>query len=185
MIEVLVSLLIITFGLLGLAGLQARATQGELESYQRAQALILLSDMADRLTSNRYAAACYAITTNANDGTPFVGGTAASAPAACGLAVGDTDSRARANQDLTEWHELLLGSAEVGSGGSMVGAMVGARGCISVNTATPPEYTIAVAWQGTVDTVSSSNNCAKAGNLYGSDGKRRVVSTAVVIPVLN
>ena len=47
MIEVLVSLLVITFGLLGLAGLQTRMQQAEFESYQRSQALVLLYDMVD------------------------------------------------------------------------------------------------------------------------------------------
>ncbi len=46
MIEVLVTIVILAFGLLGLAGLEARLQQSELEAYQRAQALVLLNDMA-------------------------------------------------------------------------------------------------------------------------------------------
>ena len=40
MIEVMVTLLIILVGLLGIGGLQMQAQISELESYQRAQALI-------------------------------------------------------------------------------------------------------------------------------------------------
>ena len=64
MIEILVSLLLIVFGLLGMLGLQAQATVAEFESYQRGQALILVQDMADRVGTNRSAAGCYAITTD-------------------------------------------------------------------------------------------------------------------------
>ena len=59
MIEVLVTLVIVAIGLLGLAGLQSRLQISEMESYQRAQALILLNDMASRLAANRANAASY------------------------------------------------------------------------------------------------------------------------------
>ncbi len=70
MLEILVSIFIMTLGLLGLAGLQLRAQQGELESYQRAQALILANDMADRINANRRAAQCYNFA-DASTGSPF------------------------------------------------------------------------------------------------------------------
>lgn len=59
LIEVLVTLVILTIGLLGLTGLQSRLQVSELEAYQRAQALILLNDMASRVATNRSAAASY------------------------------------------------------------------------------------------------------------------------------
>ena len=49
MIEVLVTMVIIAFGLLGMAGLQMRMQTSEMESYQRSQALLLLNDMANRI----------------------------------------------------------------------------------------------------------------------------------------
>ena len=56
MIEVLVTVVIIAFGLLGMAGLQMRMQLSEMESYQRSQALLLLNDMASRIATNRTAA---------------------------------------------------------------------------------------------------------------------------------
>src|SRR5258706_14532069 len=53
MIEVLVSIVIVVIGLLGLAGLQSRASVAEMEAFQRAQALVLLQDMSDRINANR------------------------------------------------------------------------------------------------------------------------------------
>ncbi len=70
MTEVLVTLIIVMVGLLGIAGLQAKAQVAELESYQRAQALIILSDIVDRMNVNREAVACFAITTDTTNGTP-------------------------------------------------------------------------------------------------------------------
>ena len=59
LLEVLVTLIILAIGLLGLAGLQARLQTLEMESYQRAQAILLLKDMANRIQTNQVAAASY------------------------------------------------------------------------------------------------------------------------------
>ncbi len=59
LIEVLVAMVVLAIGLLGLVGLQARLNVLQMESYQRAQALMLLHDMATRIESNRNAAATY------------------------------------------------------------------------------------------------------------------------------
>jgi len=71
LLEVLVSLLIVTVGLLGLAGTQVVAQRAEQESYQRAQAMILMSDIVDRINANRKVATCYNITPSA--GTTYLG----------------------------------------------------------------------------------------------------------------
>ena len=57
LVEVLVTLVILAIGLLGLVGLQARVQILQIESYQRAQALMLLNDMTGRITNNRNNAA--------------------------------------------------------------------------------------------------------------------------------
>ena len=68
MVEVLVTIVILTMGLMPLLQLQTRVQLAGLESYQRAQALVLLDDMASRLASNRHDAAAY-VTTNPLGGT--------------------------------------------------------------------------------------------------------------------
>src|SRR5260370_42034667 len=74
LMEVLVSMLIAVIGLLGLVGMQMRSQQAELEAYQRAQAVILLSDILDRINTNRGGATCYAGATPTS-GTPYLGTT--------------------------------------------------------------------------------------------------------------
>lgn len=188
MIEILITIVIVVIGLLGIAGLQARAHVAELESYQRAQALVLLYDMVDRINNNRLAASCYAITTNTTNGTPYVGDSAGgghfSTPTtAC--AVSSPAINTLANNAINEWDALLQGSAET-KGTSSVGAMIGARGCVSydsgteyidatsgANIAGTGMFTVAVSWQGMAESFSPTATCAK--NLYGSENRRRTV----------
>ena len=55
LVEVLVTLLIFTVGLLGLAGLQLKALQGASDSIQRSQATWIINDLADRIYANENA----------------------------------------------------------------------------------------------------------------------------------
>lgn len=52
MVEVLVTLLIVSVGLLGLAGMQLKALQYNHQAHLRTQATILASDMLDRMRAN-------------------------------------------------------------------------------------------------------------------------------------
>ena len=183
MLEVLVSMVIIAFGLLGLAGLQTRMQQAEFESYQRAQALVLLYDMIDRININRATAPCFAFTTSTADGTPYLG-TGGATPPACGYSTAGNNTMA--DTALSDWDGMLNGAAET-KAGVKVGAMVGARGCVLYDSTTElldaagaplpgtGIYTVAVAWQGINDTIVPTVNCANG--LYGAETKRRVVST--------
>jgi type IV pilus assembly protein PilV len=189
MLEVLISLLIAVFGLLGLIGLQAQAQVSEFESYQRAQALVLVNDMADRIAFNRAADAngyvigwrCYAYTPN-TDPQQYLGTGNTVAPV-CADATITGDPKTRADADLVAWNDLLQGAAEtVTVGGARVGGLLGARGCITRNAATGV-IRVSVAWQGMAPTVASADTCATTR--YGAnDALRRVVFTEVVVPVL-
>jgi len=185
MLEVLVSLVILVFGLLGMIGLQARAQIATFESYQRGQALILVQDMADRIAANRSAAGCYAVTTDTANGTPYLGTGYGGTPT-CNVAVGTTATRARADADLQAWNSALLGASET-LGGAAVGAVLGARGCVTYIAATNA-YRVAVAWQGMANTVAPTAGDALATcarNLYGPDGQRREVSVTIRIANLS
>lgn len=187
MIEVLVSLLITVVGLLGLIGLQAQAQITEFESYQRAQALVLVNDMADRIAFNRAVDAsgyvigwrCYAFTTNPQQ---YLGTDNSVAPVCADAAI-TGDSKTRADADLASWNDLLQGSAEtVTASATRVGGLLGARGCITRDAATGV-IRVSIAWQGMAPTVASADTCATTR--YGAnDALRRVVFTEVVVPVL-
>lgn len=176
LIEVLVTLVILMLGLLGLVGLMLQSQRSQMESYQRVQALVVLQDMVNRINANRKVAACYAFTTAVN-GSPYLGSGSALAPA---CALGTAEQNARAVQDMTEWNSLLLGSSEK-SGASDVGAMLGARGCVSLVAGV---YQVSVAWQGNGKTAAPPGvNCAT--DLYGDDAQRRAVTAPLQIADLS
>lgn len=173
LIEVLVSIFIIAISLLGLAGLQARATNAEFESYQRTQAIVLANDMVERIRMNRIDRG-YFKNISGYVGTGFPGGTGAFAGLDC-AGTGLT----RAQTDLCAWSSVLQG-ASVTNAGAAVGAVVDARGCVSYDATTEYSgvadsgvYTVAVAWQGSQETVPPALTCGQ--NLYGTDSKRRLV----------
>ena len=180
MIEVLVTMLILTFGLLGAVGLMSAGQKAELESYQRIQAVILMQDMVGRINANRKVASCYAIT-DLTSGSAYVG-TAATAPTPT-CTVGTPDQNARAVSDLTDWGNILLGASETLSGNN-VGAMVGARGCVSYD-ATNDLYLVSVVWQGLSSTVASGSGLTCASTVYGTAAQRRIVSATVKIATLS
>ncbi|MBC7785287.1 MAG: type IV pilus modification protein PilV, partial [Burkholderiales bacterium] len=68
MIEVLVTLVILTFGLLGIAGLMAKGQRVSFEAFQRHQALQIANEMAERLRANKAQAAAYVAAATAPTG---------------------------------------------------------------------------------------------------------------------
>lgn len=187
MIEILVSMLIVAIGLLGLAGLQTTAQQAQIESYSRAQALALLQDMVERINANRYSANCFAFTTDTTNGVPYLGTTDTANPSnhftpACTSG----SNTASASNAMTSWDTELTGGAERSSSNTKIGAIVGARGCVSVANDPGtgiPTYTISVAWQGLSDSFAPTQACGNG--LYGAETKRRVVWTTLQIANLN
>lgn len=184
LIEVLISLVIIAIGILGLAGLQARATNAEFESYQRSQAIILANDMVERIRMNRVHKGEFKNVTDPLTGAGYLG---TEGPDSHSINCSTPNNQAET--DLCIWENLLQGSAEM-LNANQVGAMIGARGCISYDAASEVPgavdsgvFTVVVAWQGTVNTVAPSVNCANG--LYGPEAKRRAVSMSFRLAVLN
>ena len=171
LIEVLITLVIVTFGLLGVAAFQAKSQVGSVESYQRAQAIILLDDMTSRLNANSAQAGAYVGTYGVGDAQP----------------VNCSATAAGAARDLCQWSASLKGASEVQASGANIGAMIGARGCIELVTAAdltpgvcrPAVYRVSVAWQGLHDTRAPRLTCG--ANLYGRETLRRAISGQVTV----
>lgn len=166
-------MVIVAFGLLGAASLQSKTQVSEIESYQRVQAVLLMSDIRERINANRAQAAGYVSTS--------IIGTGDNQPTSC------TNLATGVNRDLCEWSNALKGAAEQKSSAN-VGSMIGARGCITQVQAanptsglcTPGIYQITVAWQGMHQTIAPALSCGQG--LYGADDSyRRAVSTQIAI----
>ncbi|MBF0437717.1 MAG: prepilin-type N-terminal cleavage/methylation domain-containing protein [Magnetococcales bacterium] len=191
LLEILITMLIVSIGLLGLASLMTRIHLSELEAYQRTQALILLSDITERLNSvNVLTRPCFGFTTNLTDGTPYIGTTGSgwALPAPC--ATGTTAHNTQVDTIITTLNNQLQGLSETKAGSTTgSGAMLGARVCIRFdstdllldslgNTISGTElYTITVAWQGVVPTFAPTSACANG--LYGAETLRRTLSTTI------
>lgn len=189
LLEVIITMAILAIGLLGLAGLQARALNAEAESYARAQAVMLATEMADRMNSNL---AAVKTSTTANTGYNQQDGssvkvvfgtgytndcitanpTSSTAQAACCVAKGTIVAR-----DLCEWDLALKGIGEA-SGTTKVGGMTGARACV-FNTGTTGIFQIDVVWQGRdVGVVPTDNTCGSTAITSRRSGVSRIVRLA-------
>jgi type IV pilus assembly protein PilV len=142
-----------------------------MESYQRSQALILLNDMASRITLNR------------NDIDSYLTAGALGVGITC-----PTGTATRQEADISEWCAALQGASEA-MGAAQVGAMVGGRGCIEFLGG--GEYLVTVAWQGQSPVTAPPAGISCGAGQYGLAGTpcandvcRRVVSTVVRIATL-
>lgn len=172
-VEILVTLVVVAFGVLGIVGLQMRLQLSEAEAYQRSQALLLVNDMANRVAANRGAADSY-ITGEVN---------AMGTGATCTTSTTTTKDR-----DLGEWCRLLQGAGELASG-SRVGAMVGGRGCI--HKSGDGDFVVTVVWQGLTPVTAPPSSVGCGAHSYDSAGTpcindlcRRYLTTVVRIATL-
>ena len=122
LLEVLIALLVLSVGLLGMAGLQATSIRSNQSAYLRSQASILANDAIDRMRVNRVAAdtGSYALALANSPGTP---------PSNCNTS---TCTPAQlAAFDLFEWTQIL--TSELPSGdGAISRAVVGGRAIFSI-----------------------------------------------------
>jgi type IV pilus assembly protein PilV len=109
LLEVLVAIVVLSIGLLGLAGLMASSVRNNHSAYQRTQAAWLAYDMVDRMRANR----AFAVT-SATDYNVALG--VASAAPAGQLAKADVD----------DWKTALRTTLPAGDGSVTVTAATGA-----------------------------------------------------------
>ena len=166
MIEVLITIVITGFGLLGVAGVQARMHLAEMEAYQRTQATILLRYMTDRVNANRKNAATY-VTAD---------------PVGVDKGIQDCAGRTGADLDLCEWSNLLAGAGET-LAGRRVGTLIGARGCVFATDSANRRYTVALVWQGLTPTAAPGSTTCGAGS-YTDDNARRALVAPITIACL-
>jgi type IV pilus assembly protein PilV len=163
MIEVLVTIAILLVGLLGLGGLQTRVATAEFEAYQRAQALVIIQDIMDRMAANKRNLASYVQDNIGATGTES-----------------DCRGLSGAALDVCEINNVVVGATEK-AGSRQLGAMLGARVCITSPSANL--YIVTVAWQGLIATKEPAAACG--ANQYGDDKLRRTVSMPVRVATLN
>lgn len=172
LLEVLITVVILAIGLLGLAGLQMNSLNAQLEAYQRAQALLILEDMANRMRAN---AAEARTETDYPEASDYGSATPVNDCAA------DASNDTTAKVDLCEWNKAVLGTG-VKLGSKNVGSAVGAVGCIEYRDGSIDGETVirlTIAWQGMTETISPPSDCGRGQ--FGEDRNRRVASIDTVL----
>lgn len=174
-IEVLITLLVFSVGLLGYASLQDRAQKAQLEVYQRVYALNLIDYMVDQIRANPAAQGCYGLA-GIEVGSGYSGSYSCSS-------YGTAETQAQVAAAVNEWSDLLKGSGEV-SAGNNVGGLLNARGCIVYNNVNET-YTVSVVWQGLVETIApTSTDCGIAGYGGSASKLRRALTYRLQTPAL-
>ncbi len=164
LIEVLIAVFVLGFGLLSLARVLARSSAGELEAVQRAQAMTIAQDIVDRVNLNRKNAAAY------------VGDYVTYGPVEdCA----DAGLTTQVERDQCSLRNLLRGATTY-EGAKTIGAPFAARACITSTAANI--YVIAIAWQGVVKTDAPDSDCGQGA--FDDEKNRRVYSTVVQIATL-
>jgi type IV pilus assembly protein PilV len=191
LVESMVTIVVIAFGLLGVAGLVSRSFVTETEANQRTQAALLLQDMTNRIEANRGNAVAYK-TDNAGI-TGYVDVNGNPTLVSCDPADPIVD------RDRCQWGRMLAGADEQidARNASM---LPGAIGCIYELDAFNRVYAVSVAWQG--PTVAASRERGGAApsidpnfppsgcgaGLYGDETQetpRRLMTTLLRIGTLN
>lgn len=122
LIEVLIAMVILSVGMLGIAGLYVTSMQAGRTSILRHNAVTLAGDVADRIRANPRAAASYAL---ADPGTP----------SACFAAATNCNRDEMAANDIYLWNQQARDSMPNGN--------------VSVvfnNGVAPPTYQITISW---------------------------------------
>lgn len=171
MVEVLVSLVIFSIGLIGIARLQVVAKQSNHDAVQRVSATSIADDIISRMRANASQLAAY----TKNGAMYVVGGGTVSTPA-CGDSSGSTCTAAQlVDKDMYEIEQLLDGTTETDANGNSVGGLVLPTACVDG----PPlggagVYTIAIAWRGKADLSNPTlHTCGEGSGNYGTNNEYR------------
>src|SRR6476619_3967709 len=120
LVEVLIALVVLAIGMLGVAALLLNGLQSSRIALLRTQAVMLASDIGDRIRANRTGGASYTLAS----------GTALSAPAKACTTAGQCNASEIAAIDLYAWQQSVLASLP----GATTAVAVAPVGALTANT---------------------------------------------------
>ena len=127
-VEAMVALVVMSVGMLGIAGLYVASLKAGRTAILRTQAVNLASDIADRIRANRTARTAYDTATVAPCSVPGGGAT-----------IAETTARNRAATDTCQWIAAVQGVLPAGNG--IIAFVAG------VPAGMPNVYVVTVSWQ--------------------------------------
>lgn len=162
LLEVLVTVVVLSVGILGIAGLQFQSKQLQHEAIQRTYAAMLSHDILERLRANAGELPAAAVVVG--------GGTRGSEPTPNCIGSAVCTGFQLYQHDLWEWEQMMDGAAEVANGQSL-GGLVAPTGCITGPAGGGTgSYTVAIAWRGQTPVEDpSASACGRGSGKYDDD----------------
>lgn len=172
LIEVLITTVVFSIGVLGISGLMTLSKRATFESVQRSTAAELGYALLEDMRSNNAALAVYLAA------GPLGGGSLGAEPApACATAGAPCTPAELATHGLWEWEQRLDTGLETVDGVG-TGGLVSPTACINGPAGgVAGDYTVTVVWRGVTElTDPAINGCGAGTGLYGAgDARRRMV----------
>ncbi len=178
LLELLVSLVVFSIGLLGIAGLQMLSKQSAHESLQRTIASQVAYGLLEDMRTNGSGISVYAA---AND---LGGGSLSGLPvSSCRDPNTPCSPAQKAVHDLRFWEQVVDGAQEVGVEGQAGGVLFPTVCVDGPGGGIAGVYAVSVAWRGNVELISpETSQCgAGSGNYGDGDRYRRVIQVATFI----
>lgn len=181
LLEVLISVFVLSVGLIGIAKLQVTSKQNNFDAVQRITATTIAYDIIERMRNNPQQLQAYVDTS----GTRTLNKTSipTEPTPGCGSSGSSCSTLELAQHDLWEIKEMLRGTAEM-KGTAATGGLDEFTVCLTgPNTGAAGVYTIAIAWRGrTALSNPTGNNCGATSGSYGTNNEyRRVVEFVTFI----
>lgn len=175
LIEVLISILVISVGVMGLIGTQITAKRATNDAVQRSIASGLAQDIIERMRTNGTQLASYMTT-----GDGLGGGSLASGGKECTSSITICTPTELASYDLYHWETMLDGAGEIRSTAS-VGGLMTPTACVESDA--DGVITVSVAWRGMSPlTNPTSTDCGEGLSRYGdSDEYRQVITLTTYV----
>lgn len=176
LVELLVTLLIVSVGFLSIAGLQTTAKKANFDALQRTTAVVLAKDIAERMRANPVELMRYL--------TPVggVGGGSLAQPGQDCTSISPCNPGQLAEYDLWLWEQTMDGvseNREINSVSTNTGGLVSPAGCvIGPASGSAGVYTITIVWRGLNElTDLSADTCGTGTGDYGANEEfRRILS---------
>ena len=184
LIEVLVTFVILSIGLLGVVSLQALSKTSQHQGIQRTRAVAIADGMLEKIRANPAGLTTYV----AGVGDPLGGGTITSEPSPDCVS-GTCTPTEMAAHDLWEWEQALDGMAVTVDGGATATAgLINPQACLTFTASTGKIRTgllqVLVQWSDlreTIDAVQTGEAACGGVSAGGDDFRRKVTVSTFVI----
>jgi type IV pilus assembly protein PilV len=181
LIEMLVSLVVFSIGMLAIAGLQTVSKQANFESVQRTTATQVAFGLLEDMRTNGDAIDVYRAAADLGSGSR------GAEPAPNCKAGAECDAAEKAAYDLWFWEQVLDGNLETANGAGTGGLVLPTLCIDGPGLGGAGVYQVTIVWRGTASINNAVNNpCgAGSGNYGANDEFRRVVQVPTFIdPIL-